>query len=79
MVPALYQFTISGQEQFRFAEIVTVPGWLASPDIDGDFLYDLNVEFFWLIDADDGYSILMQLLYIDIEASASCRGDFLMV
>lgn len=48
--------------------------WIASPDIDGDKLYDYHLDILWLINAQFDEVILIDMFYVDIEAN-----DFLTV
>ena len=48
-------------------------GWITSPDLDGDGLYDFNVNCSWIIEIDENKVIAFWLLYMDIMPS---EGDF---
>ena len=54
-------------------------GWISSLDVDKDGSYDTNLDALWVFCPIDGYMLLLELLYIDIETSDDCEADVLEV
>ena len=54
-------------------------GWIASPDLDGDGLYDFNLNCSWTIEVDETNVIAFRILYMDISPSEDCHLDYLLV
>ena len=76
---ALNFYYVSELFQQEYIDILRPPASLSAPDRDGDLLYDLNIYMSWLVMAEDSSSILMQLLYLDVEKTSLCSRDRLQV
>ena len=54
-------------------------GWITSPDINGDGVYDQNVDCLWEIYTEEGNVIGFKVDFVDIEKTVECTRDFLLV
>ena len=70
---------LSAQNKECREELTQTSGWITSPDLDGDGLYDFNLNCSWVIEADENKVIAFRLLYLEITPTEDCTRDFLLV
>ena len=70
---------ISGVDDNSVVILNTSPGTITSPDLDGDGLYDYNVDVLWILEASEGYIIQYTIQSALIAASYECYQDGLRV
>ena len=61
------------------SKLTNASGWFNNVDVDGDGLYDNNLDCWWIIVADMYRAIIVNITRIDVEYDISCGYDYLKV
>ena len=75
----LIKHFIAGYDSAKIIYLNSGNGTISSPDIDGDGLYDFNVDYLWIVEVPKDQIIRYQVHEILIRISPACEQDGLEV